>query len=338
MSWDEIDRISDDQLTALEIKIHKLYSEAVADVSQTINAYFAKLVERDKEMREALERGEITQQQYTQWRLTQISRGKRYAALRDKLAERMTAANETATAYVNDTTPGVYTLNMNYSAYNIAQEYGDIGFTVWNEEAVRRLAIENPDVMPYYPPQRAVNRGIDLAYGKEQITAQITSSILLGDTIYRIADKLQERISTMSRASAIRAARTAFTAAQNGGRQATFERAAEMGIRVRKKWVATKDMRTRHAHAMADGQIVDYDQPFIVGGERLMHPADGSLGASAGNLYNCRCAERSVEKEGIEAEPRMMRVRNPATGRNELVPEMTYQEWYKWKTGEDYAR
>lgn len=338
MSWDEIDRISDDQLTALEIKIHKLYSEAVADVSQTINAYFAKLVERDKEMREALEQGEITQQQYTQWRLTQISRGKRYEDLRDKLAERMTAANETATAYVNDTTPGVYTLNMNYSAYNIAQEYGDIGFTVWNEEAVRRLALENPDVMPYYPPQRAVNRGIDLAYGKSQITAQITSSILLGDTIYRIADKLQERISSMSRASAIRAARTAFTAAQNGGRQATFERAAEMGIRVRKKWVATKDMRTRHAHAMADGQIVDYDQPFIVGGERLMHPADGSLGASAGNLYNCRCAERSVEKEGIEAEPRMMRVRNPATGRNELVPEMTYAEWYKWKTGKDYTQ
>jgi hypothetical protein len=40
---------------------------------------------------------------------------------------------------------------------------------------------------------------------------------------------------------------------------------------------------------------------------------------------------RTVEKEGIEAEPRQMRVRNPETGRNELISEMTYKEWLDWK-------
>ena len=43
------------------------------------------------------------------------------------------------------------------------------------------------------------------------------------------------------------------------------------------------------------------------------------------------CTMRTVEKEGIEAEPRQMRVRNPETGRNELISEMTYEEWAGWK-------
>lgn len=392
MSWDDLDKICDDGLERLERKLFKVYNDAAKSMSGTIGQYFQKFTKRDAEMKAALDNGEITKQQYIDWRLTQMSRGRRYEDLRDKLAERATNANETAAAYVNDTTPGVYTLNRNYAAYNIEKSYGNIGFTIWNEETVRRIAITDPDLMPYYPPKRAVNRGIDLAYGKEQITAQIVSSILLGDGIPAIAEKLQQRLETMSRTSAIRTARTAYTAAQNGGRQATFEKAAEMGIKVRKRWVATKDMRTRYNHAAADGQTVDYDKPYIVGGEKLMFPGDGSMGASAGNLYNCRCAERTVEKEGIEAEPRQMRVRNPEWERakadedrlrdkverliarekaetdpnrrktlrserlalqndlvaatekrkglkkNVVVNEMTYAEWYKWKTGEDFTR
>lgn len=331
----ELDRLTDAALAELEKKIHKLYKEAVDDMNKTISDYFQSFAKRDKEMKAALKDGEITKKQYTEWRLTQIGRGNRFEALRDKLAERMTKANEVAVAYVNDTTPGVYTLNINYTAYDIERKYGAVDFTAWNEEAVRRLVVDDPDVMPYYPYDRAVNRGIDLDYGKKQITAQVTSSILLGDSVYTMAEKLRQRIETMSLTSSIRTARTAITAAQNGGRQATFERAAAMGIQLRRRWQATKDLRTRHAHAMADGQIVAVNEPFTVGGEKLMFPGDDSLGASAGNVYNCRCGCVSVEKDGIEAEPRMMRVRDPATGRNVVVPAMTYKEWYKWKTGEE---
>lgn len=392
MSWEEIDDICDSELERLEKRLYRLYSDATKSMSATINSYFRQFIKRDAEMQKALEKGEITKQEYTDWRLTQMGRGKRFEDLRDKLAARATKANETAVAYLNDTTPGIYTLNMNYAAYNIEQSYGDIGFTVWNEEAVRRLATELPDVMPYYPYERAVNRGIDLDYGKRQITSQITSSILLGDSIPTMADKLQGRIETMSRVSAIRTARTAFTAAQNGGRQAAYERAADLGIKVRKRWSAVKDKRTRFDHGRADGQVVDFDKPFIVGGEKLMFPGDGSMGASAGNLYNCRCRSNTVEKEGIEAEPKMIRVRDPEWERakdeedkltdkvaklkarekaesdpqkrqklrserlslqkqltaateqrkgidkNVLVKDMTYAEWYKWKTGKEYTR
>lgn len=100
----------------------------------------------------------------------------------------------------------------------------------------------------------------------------------------------------MSVESAIRTARTAVTAAENGGRQASYERAAEMGIELTRKWLATHDARTRHAHGAADGQEVGVKEPFIVGGEKLMFPGDSSMGASGWNIYNCRCGLETAPK------------------------------------------
>ena len=59
----------------------------------------------------------------------------------------------------------------------------------------------------------------------------------------------------------------------------------------RKMWLSTPDNRTRAAHSAidVDGQIRDIDQPFDVGGEQLMYPGDSSLGASLGNVIQCRC-------------------------------------------------
>jgi hypothetical protein len=46
---------------------------------------------------------------------------------------------------------------------------------------------------------------------------------------------------------------------------------------------------------------------------------------------------RTVEKDGIEAEPRMMRVRNPNTGRNEVIKAATYTEWMKAQGRDAYG-
>ena len=57
----------------------------------------------------------------------------------------------------------------------------------------------------------------------------------------------------------------------------------------RKKWTTVGDKRVRPAHKMANGQTRKLNEPYEVGGELLMHPGDASLGASLGNLANCRC-------------------------------------------------
>ena len=306
------DKWTDKELAALEKRIAQVYREASKDLDKEVKEYFAKFKLRDKEMRKLVEAGEITKAEYQRWRLTQIGRGQRFEALRDKVAERYTEANMVANQYVNDATPSLYALNRNYEAYTIEKAVGSCDFTLWDESTVRRLLVEEPDLMPYYPPSRALNRGIDLAYGKSQITKHVTSGIIRGLSTGKIANELMANMENMSRESAVRAARTGITAAQNAGRMDSYIAAEKMGITIRRKWVCTKDARTRLSHGLADGQIVvGTKEPFTVGGYKMMFPGDASMNAPGSEIYNCRCTTRTVEKDGIEAEPRQTRVRNP---------------------------
>lgn len=322
---------TDKQLAALEKRIAAEFKQASDELTATVNAYFAAFVKRDAEMAAKVEAGEITEQQYKQWRLAQIGRGKRFEALRDKVVERYTNAHEVAVAYANDATPGIYTLNRNYAAYTIEQISDKADFTLWDEQTVRRLIDEQPDLMPYYPPKRALKRVIDLDYGKKQITASITSSILQGKSISRIADDMQQRMEGMNRASAIRTARTSVTAAQNAGRMDSYADAEKMGIKLKKQWLATLDGRTRHAHAMLDGQTAETDKPFHVDGYEIMYPGDTS--APGYLVYNCRCTLIAALADAPKAPNPLRRARDPETGKSILVSDMTYAQWVSWKAG-----
>lgn len=323
---------TDKELAVLEKRIAQLYQDASKEMQGTVEEYFAKLVDRDNQQRKLLDAGKITEQQYKQWRLAQIGRGKRFLDLQNQLAERYTQANATAVAYINDTTPGIYSLNRNYAAYTIEQVGGDVGFTIWDEQTVRRMVVEQPDVMPYYPQKKALNRGIDLAWGKRQISAQVTAGILLGESTGKLATRLQTNIPDMNRASAVRSARTAITAAQNAGRMDSYAAAEKMGIELEREWVATLDGRTRHAHRMLDGQTAPMGKPFHVDGREIQFPGDPK--AAPYLVYNCRCTLVAKVK-GVDTSDAKRRARNPETGRNVVISDMTYQEWEASKKAEN---
>lgn len=297
MKADEGRTLTDAELEKLEEQIIEAYGDAAGEMQAIIDEYFEKFAALDEEYKaligQTVNGEEWTEERYQQWRLAQLGRGERFNLMRDRLNERVTAANETAMAYINDATPGIYTLNRNYAAYEVG---GTGDFALLDEQTVRRLVAEQPDLMPYYPEEKAVRRGIDLEYGKKQITNSVTRGILTGRSSHEIAADLLTRVQDMSVTSAIRAARTAVTAAENGGRQASYEKAAAMGIEMEREWMATKDARTRPEHGAADGQRVAVDEPFIVGGQRLMTPGDTAHGASGWNIYNCRCCVRAVVK------------------------------------------
>lgn len=325
-------KLTDKELAKLERRIAKLYREAGKELQATIDAYFEQFKKRDEEMKALIgtvQNGkEWTEADYKQWRLNQIGRGERYQAMRDKVAHRVTDANAVAVSYTNDATPGIYSLNRNYAAYTIEQVAGNVGFDLWDEQTVKRLIVEQPGLMPYYPKDRALKRGIDLAYGKKQITASVISSILQGLSIKHMADDLQKRITTMSRDSAIRTARTAVTGAQNAGRMDSYAAAEKMGIKLKKQWLATLDGRTRHAHAMLDGQTVDIDKPFKVDGNEIMFPGDTS--APGYLVYNCRCTV-IADVGGVDTSTAQRRARNASTGETEVISDMSYAEWAGWK-------
>ena len=321
-------KLTEKQLAELERRIAAIYREAGDELQSTIDVYFEQFAKRDKEMQSlvgtVVNGKEWTEQDYKQWRLNQIARGERYKSVRDKLARRMTDANAVAVSYTNDATPGIYSLNRNFAAYVIEQVAGDVGFDLWDEQTVKRLIVERPDLMPYYPKKRALKRGIDLAWGKKQITASVTSSILQGKGIKDMADDLQKRITGMSRDSAIRTARTAVTGAQNAGRMDSYAAAQKMGIKLKREWVATLDNRTRHAHAMLDGQQAEIDKPFKVDGYEIMYPGDSS--APGYLVYNCRCTTIAVV-DGVDTSSGLRRTKDG------LIHNMTYAQWEASKRG-----
>lgn len=318
-------KLTDKELAKLERRIAKLYRDAGEELQATIDAYFEQFAKRDEEMKALIgtvQNGkEWTEADYKQWRLNQIGRGGRYQAMRNKVAQRATDANAVAVSYTNDATPGIYSLNRNYAAYTIERVTGNIGFDLWDEQTVKRLMVEQPDLMPYYPKDRALKRGLDLAYGKKQITASVTSSILQGKSIKHMADDLQKRITTMSRDSAIRTARTAVTGAQNAGRMDSYAAAEKMGIKLKKEWLATLDARTRHSHAMLDGEQVAQDKKFSNG---CRFPGDPQ--GPPWEIYNCRCTLIAAV-DGVDTSDGLRRTRDG------LISDMTYAQWEALKQG-----
>ena len=325
MKPDEGHNLTEKELAKMERRIASVYGEAAKELQETVDNYFKQFEKRDAEMKELIgtvvNGKEWTEQDYKQWRLNQIGRGERFKALQKRVAERYTEANQTAVSYVNDATPGIYSLNRNYGAYTIESVAGDVGFDLWDEQTVKRLIKDEPDLMPYYPAKRALNRGIDLAYGKRQISACVTSSILQGKSIKGMANDLQTRISTMNRTSAIRTARTAVTGAQNAGRIDSYTAAQKMGIKLKKEWLATLDGRTRHSHAMLDGEQVDNEKKFSNG---CMFPGDPN--GPAAEVYNCRCTLIAAV-DGVDTSDAKRRTKDG------LIPDMTYAQWEASKRG-----
>lgn len=76
-----------------------------------------------------------------------------------------------------------------------------------------------------------------------------------------------------------------------GSNYAAIIAAKYSGLVLYKKWIARSgDNRTRDAHVgMIDTTPIPIDQPFEVGGEKMMQPGDSSLGAKSHNICNCRC-------------------------------------------------
>lgn len=333
------DKLTDEELKKLEKRIRREYGRAVKDLDKIIHEYWygkkyvnskgetvkcKSLADRDTAFRKLVDSGEKKESDYMQWQLNQIGRGERFEALRYKLALRVTQANKTAVSYINDSVPGIYSLNRNYEAYRINKAGAvNADFILFDESTVRRLITKNPKLMPYYPKKKALKRGIDLAYGQEQITKYITSGIMRGASVHQIAQDLMDNLSDRSYAAAVRWARTAATGAQNAGRLDSYFEAETMGIHMKKRWVATLDNRTRHSHAMLDGETVDIEEAFSNG---LMHPGDPN--GAAEEVYNCRCT-MITEIEGIERSAE--RRAKTDDGDLEIIPDMTYQEWLEWK-------
>lgn len=107
---------------------------------------------------------------------------------------------------------------------------------------------------------------------------------------------LRKKFKNMSVNNAKRIVRTESVNAAN---YATNQSATDIFGKenLQKEWIATFDSRTRIDHIEANGQVVDMDKNFLVGGEELSYPGDSR--GSAANVINCRCTNAPFPKEEI---------------------------------------
>ena len=141
----------------------------------------------------------------------------------------------------------------------------------WGGEVARYLALVEPRI-----------RGIDQTTW-ERLSASLGEGIQAGETVDALAARVRDEFAEADTVRSQLIARTEALSAANAGTLAGFHAAGIPG----KSWSALLDVRTRPAHAIADGQVRALTEPFEVGGELLQYPGDPA--GSPGMTCNCRC-------------------------------------------------
>ena len=209
----------------------------------------------------------------------------------------------------------VYAENANMAAYAIEGAMGAyMGYTLLDDDTVRLLAMESGALVPEVPYPKT-QRAKDVRWNRQRFRSAITQGILQGESVPKVAERVQSVIGMDSRA-ATRAARTALTGAQNAGRVNAYERMADEGCRLKQEWMATYDTRTRDSHRKLDGERVEIGGSWQAERGELRFPGDPQ--AHPAETWNCRCRVRAVV-DGIDQDSADRFSRLPAG--------TTYEQW-----------
>ena len=290
---DKARNLTDKKLEQMEKHLSAIYRRAEKEIQKTADEYFLKFDEQDKKKLKAVKDGKMTEEQYEQWRKNKLMYGKRFTALKEDIAEQLLHINKIAIAYINGELPEIYTINYNALADTEGIDIGGYSFTLTDADTVKNLATSDKTLLPY----KIVDGKKDVRWNTKKVNAEVLQGIIQGESMQKIANRLQN-VTKMNETSAIRNARTTVTSAENKGRFDSYQKAESDGLILQKEWIATNDKRTRHSHAILDGETIDTDKKFSNG---LMYPADPNGVPS--EVYNCRCAMGTVvvgfKKKGV---------------------------------------
>lgn len=326
MKSDPAHTATDAEIAKIEKLIAKEYKKAHKEVSKKLDNYLAAFAAKDAKWKEWVADGTKTEADYKAWKKGQILVGKRWEDLRDQLSEDYTNAAAISQSIAKGYAPEVYALNHNYATFEVEKgSLLDTSYSLYSRESVERMYRENPRLYPKYG--KAVAKEIKLgkqhAWDKRRIQSVLMQGIIQGESIPNLTRRL-EHVTGGDHKAAIRNARTMMTGVQNAGRTDAYQRALDMGIPVKKQWLATLDMRTRHWHKELDGTAVENDEPFTNEIGDIMFPGDPD--ADPANVYNCRCT-LIAQIKGFEIDTQDTDLRP-----DDKLGEMSYEEWLDAKS------
>lgn len=329
MAKNRADKYTDKTFGQLESQISRMYKEAQKDINQKLLDFTKRHRAKDRDMKRKLKKGEITQEQYDSWLTGQVFIGDQWRQKKEQIAESIKHVMQEASNVSRGKAIDVFAENANYTAFEIEKDLGaQINFGLYDAHTVSRLIRDEPELLP----RKVVNGRKLEAWNQKVIANSISQGIIQGENIDEISKRIARDTCISAGRSSTLYARTAITGAQNAGRIERLHEAKDMGINVKKRWMATLDNRTRDSHAELDGETIDVDEKFSNG---LMYPGDPSGDPS--EVYNCRCTmvyvypeyEQHFERTAYyeEGDPEY----DPNHRNYETVRDMTYQQWTEYK-------
>jgi len=120
----------------------------------------------------------------------------------------------------------------------------------------------------------------------DAIQAELVAGVANGESIDDLATRVRSVFAHANKTRSTVIARTEVISAYNGS-AALGATQLPADVVAGQEWIATRDGRTRGAHASADGSIVAIGSAFEVGGDSLAYPGDPA--GRAANTIQCRC-------------------------------------------------
>lgn len=274
----------DKLLKDLEQKLTSEYKDTQSVIRQKIADFTKDFDKNNKLMQNKVKSGEISEKQYRKWYKNEINTAKWCKRMTGELTDDMANATSKASEIINGYTDDAFSLGCLEGNKEIA-DYTN--FDLIDKRQVNTILDDNRRALPKVDPSIPKEK----RWSEKRIKSALLQSAVKGESVTKLAKRL-EVVVNMGKTSAIRNARTMMTASHNMGRLEVGYEAKERGIDIQKKWLATYDNRTRHSHALLNGEVVEVEEEFSNG---LMYPADPDGDPS--EVYNCRCTFRYVHEE-----------------------------------------
>ncbi len=149
MKQTDLDRISTRQLNRLRRRILRVYGTARREMTEQLTDFLEHYQKMDAYKRQQLEAGKITERDYRTWLQNQVFQSEMMHQKLDNITQTCTAAQQTAYKLARDEQYDIFALGANWAFYELEQAAGvAFSLTLYNTEAVKRLLLENPKLVP----------------------------------------------------------------------------------------------------------------------------------------------------------------------------------------------
>ena len=243
------------------------FKRFVADVRQTREDIDAFLKKAKEEIRIRLA---TAPSDYQMWALTNVQKDIERVAeelksdLRSVGTVGFDKAVETGAALVDEPVKAMFKFDLN--------------------ARVQRADTEQVKAMRSFMTDRLADIG---EQAKKKISEQMGLCLIGAQNPFQAAREIAAHLDTNGRARAYRIVNTELGRAFSVATQERLMQAREVGLKMKKQWRRSGKIHSRLTHDLADGQVVDADKPFTVGGVKMMYPRDPS--APVSETINCGC-------------------------------------------------